>query len=138
LSILKTEHQKVRENLLEIQSEKNSFSKREKLLVDLARRLYRHFQKEEKFLYTPLLEKSIDWRKVLGSFDEHKLIEIRLEEISLEVSNAGWLDEFSKFATLVVNHIDNEGIVVFKLAEETLTSSELKYYGEQYLQKKQD
>ncbi len=119
---------------MEIQSEETNFTVSEERLINFAKKLYHHLQKEEEVFYKPLLEKSEDWKEILKSFEEHKLIEETLEKVSLKTTYNQWLTAFSEFSAVILAHIENEEVDAFELAKQTFTRAELNHFGKLYLQ----
>jgi hemerythrin-like domain-containing protein len=137
ISLLKKDHQKVRQLLKQLQSDGT-----EELLSEVETELKVHTQIEEEIFYPAFkeaVESGKDEHLYYEAVEEHHVVDLVLPEIKDAIEGSEEFDAKAKvLADLVEHHAEEEETQMFPKAQKALGAERLRELGEELRQRKQE
>lgn len=137
LTLLKKDHDEVKELLEKIDATTERSSQREKLFAKLREELRLHEAIEEEIFY-PALEQHRKARDiVLEGYEEHQVVDYIAEDLAaVPFDDPAWHAKFSVMKENILHHIKEEEGEMFEAARAVLESEELDELGAELEERK--
>jgi hypothetical protein len=131
ITMLKADHDKVKELLTELDSTtERGVKRRTELFATIKRELTVHEVIEEEIFYPALREHPKAKDIVLEGYEEHHVVDLLMGELSaLDVSDETWGAKATVMKENVEHHIEEEEGEMFKAARQVFDAAELKELG---------
>jgi len=122
LDLLKTDHEKVKKLLEQLQETSNrATGKREKLLQTLSSGLLPHMYAEEQFFYQILLDETSEQEEVYSALEEHRAAKLVLSDLTdAATDDPRWIARLKVLKELIEHHVKEEESTIFKIARKVI------------------
>ena len=136
---IKSDHDRHRELLEQIGDTSGASDARKTAWDEFYHDVKSHAAAEEETFYSKLISKTWGQDSARHSVHEHMQLDELMEELNeMDMSSGGWLTKFKTLRHDYEHHIDEEEDEVFARAKEVIPESELKGYGERFLERKKE
>jgi hemerythrin-like domain-containing protein len=138
IALLKTDHDKVKRVLNELESTtERGVKTREELFATIKGELTVHEMIEEEIFYPALKEHPKAKELVLEAYEEHHVVDTVMAELEgLDVSDETWGAKAKVMKENVEHHIEEEEAQMFKQARQVFDASELDDLGDRMAARK--
>src|SRR4029079_13118106 len=138
LTLLKTDHDKVKKLLDELESTtERGVKTRTELFATIKGELTVHESIEEEIFYPALLEKAKTHDVTLEGYEEHHVVDLLMSELEdLDVADEHWGAKATVMKENIEHHIEEEEGDMFKKTRQVFERDELEELGERMSQRK--
>jgi len=138
LTLLKTDHDKVKKLLDELESTtERGVKTRTELFATIKGELTVHESIEEEIFYPALLEKAKTHEITLEGYEEHHVVDLLMGELEdLDVADETWGPKATVMKENIEHHIEEEEGEMFKKTRQVFDRDELEALGERMAQRK--
>ncbi len=138
-SAIKSDHDRHRALLDRIEDTSGASEDRKEAWEEFYCDVKSHGAAEEETFYSKLISKTWGQDAARHSVHEHKQIDDMLEELrDMDMSESAWPQKFKALRHEYEHHIDEEEDEVFARAREVIPDSEVKGYGDRFLERKEE
>ncbi len=135
---IKSDHDEHRALLETIAGTSGASDERKKAWDTFYHDVKSHAAAEEETFYSKLISKTWGQDAARHSVHEHQQLDDLMEELrEMDMGHGSWLEKFKTLKHEYEHHMDEEENEVFARAREVIPSSEIKGYGERFLERKQ-
>ncbi|MFW2588570.1 hemerythrin domain-containing protein [Sagittula sp. SSi028] len=136
---IKADHDRHRELLSTIEDTTGASDARKAAWDEFYHDVKAHAAAEEETFYAKLISKTWGQDSARHSVHEHQQLDDLMEELNeMDMASSGWLNKFKTLQHDYLHHVDEEEDEVFSRAKEVIKESEIKGYGERFLQRKEE
>lgn len=139
LTLLKKDHDKVKELLEEVDSTtQRGVKKRSELLATIKEELSTHEIVEEEIVYPAIAGRSKEKDLVLEAYEEHNVVDRIMKDIEgVSPEDELWIAKFAVMKENIEHHIREEEGKLFKVARDVFDRDELEELGVEVMERKE-